>query len=397
MGAGIPKELLGDISAIERIEAVPLILEMVKQATGMRFAAIARVTDEHWLACAVDDSIDFGLLPGGQLDLETTICHEIRQLKKPVIFKHASEHPVYSSHHTPRIYQLESYVSIPIVTADGHFFGTLCAIDSLPAHFDDETVLKTMGLYAKLIATSLDLHKDLLSSEGALADATETARLREQFIAVLGHDLRTPLSAVRMGADLLERKITDSSSLSMLGMIRQSVLRMANLIEDVLDFARGKLGGGIPVQRSMVADLHDQLAEVIGEIRSVHPHARIVESLDISAATYCDPRRLAQLLSNLIGNAVVHGAKNEPIQVRISGTTEQLRLSVRNKGPVIAPDMFPFLFQPFRRSEVGQREEGLGLGLYISNEICMAHGGNLQVTSEMDYGTEFIATIPARA
>lgn len=396
MHAGIPRDIWGDITAIEKIDAVPLVLEMVKQATGMRFAAIARVTDEHWVACAVDDSIDFGLLPGGQLELETTICHEIRQLQKPVIFKHASEHPVYSLHHTPRIYQLESYVSIPIITADGHFFGTLCAIDPLPAHFDEETVLKTMGLYAKLIATSLDLHKGLLSSEGALADATETGRLREQFIAVLGHDLRTPLSAVRMGADLLENRLTDSGSLNMVTMIRHSALRMANLIEDVLDFARAKLGGGIPVQRAMVADLQAQLAAVISEIRSVHPQAQIVESLDIHAAIYCDPKRLAQLLSNLVGNAVVHGAKDEPVQVRISGTAERLRVSVRNQGPAIAPEMFRFLFQPFRRSEVGQREEGLGLGLYISNEICAAHGGTLEVTSELGYGTEFVATIPAR-
>lgn len=396
MSASIPQDFSSDISAIAKIDAVPLILEMVKQATGMRFAAIARVTDKHWVACAVDDSIDFGLAPGGQLDLETTICHEIRQLKKPVIFKHASEHPVYSLHHTPRIYQLESYVSIPIVTADGDFFGTLCAIDPLPANFDEVTVLKTMSLYAQLIAMSLDLHKGLLSSEHALADATETGRLREQFIAVLGHDLRTPLSAVRMSTDLLETRVTDSRSLNMVRVIRQSAQRMANLIEDVLDFARGKLGGGIPVQLSLVDDLQEQLAGVIRELRSANPHAMIIESLDVSRPIYCDPRRLAQLLSNLVGNAIVHGAKDEPIQVRVSATTENLMLSVHNLGAVIAPEMFPFLFRPFRRSEVGQREEGLGLGLYISNEICVAHGGGLQVTSESAYGTEFVATIPSR-
>ena len=389
-----PTGIVSDINVISRIEAVPLILEMVKQATGMRFAAIARVTDSHWVACAVDDSIDFGLVPGGQLDLETTICHEIRQQREPVIFKHASRHPVYSLHHTPRIYQLESYVSIPIVTADGDFFGTLCAIDSLPGHFDEETVLKTMGLYAQLIAMNLDLHRGMFITEGALADANEAGRLREQFVAVLGHDLRTPLNAVSMGTDLLERRITDSRSLNIVRAIRQSTLRMGNLIEDVLDFARGKLGGGIPVDRSLVDDLQDHLAAVVLELRLAHPGAVIIDSMDVPTAVFCDPRRLAQSLSNLLGNAITHGAKNEPIQVRASSTAEQLTLSVHNMGPVIAPAMLPFLFRPFKRSEAGQREEGLGLGLYIASEIFTSHGGTLQVTSTFAEGTTFVATIP---
>lgn len=192
------------IAAVQKIESVPLILEMVKQATGMRFAAVARVTDKHWVTCAVDDSIDFGLIPGSHLELETTICHEIRQNRKPVIFTHASNHPIFSVHHTPRLYGLESYVSMPIVTADGQFFGTLCAIDPTPACFHESTVLKTMGLYAQLIGMNLDLHKELLTSEQALEEATEAGLMREQFVAVLGHDLRTP-SQQRTSNDAVEK------------------------------------------------------------------------------------------------------------------------------------------------------------------------------------------------
>jgi len=103
-GASYPSDLSLDISTIAKIEAVPLILNMVKHITGMRFAAIARVTETKWVACAVDDSIDFGLLPGGELVLETTICHEIRQHRQPVLFKYASDHPVYSTPHTPQTY-----------------------------------------------------------------------------------------------------------------------------------------------------------------------------------------------------------------------------------------------------------------------------------------------------
>lgn len=248
-----------DIDAIRSIDAVPVILSMVKHLTGMRFAAVARVTESNWVACAVDDSIDFGLKPGGELVLESTICHEIRQHKQPVIFGHASAHPVFSLHHTPKTYGLESYISIPIVKANGDFFGTLCAIDSVPANIDEPAITKTLTLFAQLIAMNLDTQRHLEATRIELNNANELGRLREQFIAVLGHDLRTPLSAVRMSADLLESKTEDKRSLNLIAAIRNSSVRMGVLIENILDFARGRLGGGIPVQRKLVDDLQHTL------------------------------------------------------------------------------------------------------------------------------------------
>ncbi|MEG5265578.1 GAF domain-containing sensor histidine kinase [Pseudomonas sp. JDS28PS106] len=387
-------EFSAAIAAVQEIESVPLILEMVKQATGMRFAAVARVTDKHWVTCAVDDSIDFGLIPGSQLELETTICHEIRQNRKPVIFTHASNHPLFSTHHTPKLYGLESYVSIPIVTADGQFFGTLCAIDPTPASFDESTVLKTLGLYAQLIAMNLDLHKGLLTSEQALADAAETGVLREQFVAVLGHDLRTPLSAVRLSAELLETRVDEPRSLKLIRAVRQSAIRMGVLIEDVLDFARGELGGGIPVRPVVTDTLQEQFEAVLMELRVVYPRAVILEKLSIPSGLYCDPSRLGQLLSNLVGNAITHGTKGAPVGVRVYTVGQNLVLSVHNSGVPIHKDVLPSLFHPFRRPETGSREDGLGLGLYIANEICAGHRGTLEVTSNDSQGTEFVATLP---
>lgn len=389
-------ELSRDISSVAKIEAVPIILSMVKHVTGMRFAAIARVTDQHWVACAVDDSIDFGLQPGGELVLESTICHEIRQHRQPVLFTNAREHPVYSEHHTPKTYQLESYVSIPIVTANGDFFGTLCAIDTVPAGFDEIAVKKTLELFAQLIAMNLDLQANLEKTENALVEASETGRLREQFIAVLGHDLRTPLSAVRMSAELLETTVTDQRGLGLVRAIRQSAMRMGNLIEDVLDFARGKLGGGLPIKPRIVDDLDTQLSLVIEETKLSHPHSRINEYLDIPQGMHCDPIRIGQLLSNLLNNAVTHGLKGAPVQVQISTVDDQLILAVTNQGAPISPTLIPLLFQPFSRSEAGQRGEGLGLGLYIASQICIAHNGTLEVASNAEEGIRFVASIPSR-
>ena len=385
-----------DLEAIGSIDAVPVILSMVKHITGMRFAAVARVTESKWIACAVDDSIDFGLLPGGELVLESTICHEIRQHHQPVIFGHASQHPLFSTHHTPKTYSLESYISIPIIKADGEFFGTLCAIDSVPANLDDPAIEKTLTLFAQLIAMSLDTQGHLHATKTALADANEMGRLREQFIAVLGHDLRTPLSAIRMSADLLDSKVEDKRSRTLLSAIRTSSVRMGVLIENILDFARGRLGSGIPVQRKLVDDLQQTLRQTLEEIQVAYPQAKFIDSLEVPAGVYCDPLRISQLLSNLLGNAVTHGSIAEPIVLKAFAEGDEIVISLTNQGTPIPPALMPLLFEPFSRSEAGQRHEGLGLGLYIAGQIANAHNGTLSVTSDRETGTCFVARFPAR-
>jgi signal transduction histidine kinase len=385
-----------DIEAVRSIEAVPVILSMVRHLTGMRFAAVARVTEQNWVACAVDDAIDFGLKPGGELVLESTICHEIRQHRQPVIFGHASSHPVFSIHHTPRTYGLESYISIPIIKANGEFFGTLCAIDSVPANLDEPAIAKTLTLFAQLIAMSLDTQNHLEKTKAALVDANESGRLREQFIAVLGHDLRTPLSAIRMSADLLETKTEDKRSLNLISAIRNSSTRMGHLIENVLDFARGRLGSGIPIKRQLVDDLGRVLRLTVDEVQASHPRVSLEHALALPTGVYCDPLRLSQLLSNLLGNAVTHGSKEACISVRAYTEADEIVISVTNQGAPIPAELMPLLFQPFTRSEAGQRGEGLGLGLYIASQITAAHNGALIVTSTLESGTCFVARFPAR-
>ncbi|MBK3468044.1 GAF domain-containing sensor histidine kinase [Pseudomonas shahriarae] len=389
-------QFTSDIEAIRSIDAVPVILSMVKHITGMRFAAVARVTENNWVACAVDDSIDFGLKPGDELVLESTICHEIRQHQQPVIFGHASLHPIFSLHHTPRTYGLESYISIPIVKADGEFFGTLCAIDSVPAKLDEPAIAKTLTLFAQLIAMSLDTQTRLHAAKVELDTANELGRLREQFIAVLGHDLRTPLSAIRMSADLLETKVEDKRSLNFIAAIRNSSVRMGVLIENILDFARGRLGGGIPVQRKLVDDLQRTLRMTLEEVQVSHPQATFIHRLDVPTGVYCDALRISQLLSNLLGNAVTHGSISEPIVLNAWAENDEFVISLTNQGTPIAPHLIPLLFEPFSRSEAGQRCEGLGLGLYIASQIATAHNGSLSVTSDSESGTCFVARFPAQ-
>jgi GAF domain-containing protein len=111
-----------DVAIIGRIGAVPSMLRVICKNTGLGFAAVARVTDGTWTACAVQDDIQFGLLPGGQLDVHTTLCSEARAMRRPVVIDHASLDPVYREHHTPRIYNIESYISVPIVLSERRLF-----------------------------------------------------------------------------------------------------------------------------------------------------------------------------------------------------------------------------------------------------------------------------------
>jgi GAF domain-containing protein len=159
-----------DIDAVRRIAAVPTILDVVCRATGMGFAAVARVTDERWVACQVLDNVHFGLPPGGELKVETTLCHEVRQLRSVIVIDNAAEDPTYSAHHTPSIYGLQSYISVPIILPDGRFFGTLCAIDPKPAKLNNPQILGTFALFAELIAHHLDADQKLHNAQASLFD-----------------------------------------------------------------------------------------------------------------------------------------------------------------------------------------------------------------------------------
>ncbi|TPG08393.1 GAF domain-containing protein [Rhodanobacter glycinis] len=395
---GISKHrpITADLEAIRRIGSVPTILQAVAHTTGMRFAAIARVTDTDWTVCAVHDLIDFGLKPGEELVLESTICNEIRQHHQPVVFGHASAHPQFAQHPTPKLYGFESYISIPIFLADGEFFGTLCALDPLPAKLDEPNVVATLQLFAKLIAAELDTQDRLEKSASALLDAQETAKLREQFIAVLGHDLRNPLMAIRVGAELLQLTALDPSSQRTIGHIQRSSLRMAELIKDILDFARGRLGGGIPAVFEQEDDLAEELRNVIAEVQQAHRDRAIDVSVAIGHPVACDVRRVAQLLANLLTNAVIHGAADQPVRIAARSDDETFELVVSNGGHAIPAGKIARLFQPFSRDADQSAQPGLGLGLYIAAEIARAHRGTLQVTSSTDAGTHFVFRMPVR-
>ena len=346
----------------------------------------------------MQDDISFGLKPGGQLELRSTLCFESRAAREPVVFDHASQDPVYCGHHTPLQYKLESYISVPIVLSNGDYFGNLCAIDPRPAEVSNQRTLTMFTLFAELIALQLESELRHAAAESALSTERATAELREQFIAVLGHDLRNPLSAVGATGELLTRRTDQADLVSMGQRLRNSTRRMSRLIDDVLDFARGRLGGGIGVDPSGVTDLDAALEEVVAEVRGANPGRVVQADIAVHAPVHCDRGRLQQLLSNLLGNAVTYGAPDQPVVVAVAIDGDQLELRVSNRGEPIAAPNLTRVFEPYWRQTTasGRPAGGLGLGLYICSRIVDAHHGTLSVTSSAEHGTTFVARLPVQ-
>lgn len=381
--------VLHDVAAIQAIGAVPTILETVAAITGLGFVCIARVTRDSWTTCAVLDKLNFGLKAGDGLDVTTTLCDEVRDSGRAIIIDCVSSDGTYRDHHTPRIYGFESYISIPIFRQNGEYFGTLCGLDPKPMTLSTPAITSSMTLFAQLISLQMDADAQLEDTRGLLADERETAELREQFIAVLGHDLRTPLGSILMAVEVGKRKEPDSAMRSLLDHIGRSAHRISALVDDVVDFTRGRMGGGIALELRREDNLHLAFAQVIEELRGVHPERRIVARLEPIATLLCDRGRMAQMLSNLLNNALVHGDPARPVEVAASEENGVFQLTVTNAGPRIPDEIKRQLFKPFWRGSVKVSREGLGLGLFIVSEIARSHGGSIEVLTS-DTTTAFI-------
>lgn len=360
----------------------------------MGFAAVARVTESRWICCAVRDEIQFGLKPGDELKLETTICNEIRRDQEAVVIEEVAKDQFYNDHHTPAMYGFQSYISVPIVRTNGTFFGTLCAIDPRPARVNTPETIGMFKLFAELIATQFDASEQLASRDADLLGERAASELREQFIAVLGHDLRNPLASIDAGARMLLRKGKwNDDAMEILNLMQGSVLRMSGLISNVLDFARGRLGGGIVIERNSGEPLEPVLRQVVGELHASWPERAIETNFDLADPVDCDRGRIAQLFSNLLANALSYGAHDQPIRIVARTEINLFEMSISNAGDPISPAALQRMFQPFARGAVKPNQQGLGLGLYIASEIAGAHGGTLTVTST-DAETSFTFKMP---
>lgn len=226
-----------------------------------------------------------------------------------------------------------------------------------------------------------NLRNAVANAENRLKSEQELAILREQFIAVLGHDLRNPLSAIKTGSALLNRSPLSERYQYIVGTIAKSTLRMEELITNVMDFARVRLGGGILLDLNAVM-LEPFITHIVNELTISFPERKVITHFDAEQPVYCDVNRLSQLISNLLANALTHGAADDPIKIMVQIKVDVLEIEVINGGHAIPADVLTTLFEPFTREGNSPSQHGLGLGLYIASQIALAHGGILTASSD---------------
>lgn len=244
------------------------------------------------------------------------------------------------------------------------------------------------------------------SIDAALTEAVSryteaVAHARDTLIGVLGHDLRNPLGSITMSAQYLLRTeglqpAQTKAAFRVLG----SAERMRRMVEDLLDYTRTRLGKGLPVRRAPV-HLGPVLRQAVEELEALHPGRSLALRCSGELEGSFDGARLAQMLSNLVSNAIQHGDAASPVDIAVDGAHDTLSITVRNQGPPIPPALHAQIFRPLLRNAVPRdphqaASSGLGLGLFIAREIARAHGGQIRLDSSDEAGTSFSVSLPRR-
>jgi signal transduction histidine kinase len=261
--------------------------------------------------------------------------------------------------------------------------------------------LNELQLHARTLEHEIEERKDLESAlrealireKEAREEAERSVRYNEMFAGMLGHDLRNPLSGITTGANYIARLNASQKTTKAASRILSSAERMARMIDQLLDFTRIRVGGGLALT-PLRFDLEELLCKVKDELEAANPERSIIVDVDGNATGEWDHDRLLQVFSNLVGNALHHGHIDHPVRVRCHGRKpKHLTVLVHNVG-VVPPEVLPVLFEPFRGNTRYQRTRGLGLGLFITQQIVTAHGGTITVASDEATGTTFRLTLP---
>ncbi|WP_417885443.1 ATP-binding protein [Zunongwangia sp.] len=381
--AGLSTDLKKDVEDINMIPGIQKLLRVIRHSSKMGFVAIARVTEDRWVTCVSEDKLDFGLKPGDELDVETTICYEIREHNIPVIINDVANNFIFKKHCAPKLYGFKSYISYPIFKKNGEFFGTLCAIDSEPRSINVEEVRTMFELYTDLISFHLESIKELERTNSALNTANKTKELKEIFMSIVGKDLAKPVNTVRENTENLLGKEFSPQTKDQLRAIKSSSLKMQDLINNLQSYAKMNLENNLELDlQEDNLKLKYYLTEIIDSLSSLYNHKNVDYDISLTSLVNCDLYRISQLFHNVLDNAMKYGDPEENITIRVLCSSGNFIISVINSGRTIPEFMHKNIFKPYVKQNSKNNIKHLGLGLYVAHEIAKAHNGSMDFSSE---------------
>ncbi|WP_250463224.1 HAMP domain-containing sensor histidine kinase [Caballeronia sp. GAFFF2] len=374
-GEGPPKDPAFEAETDALAQLVDAIFRRMPQALA---AVVASPASGPWRAIAARGRQESSFAAGQSLEQPENAW--MRELGEPAIDPPPPENGAL------RLRQ-------PITLRDGSFFGNLCLVASRADSVADAGLRDAAGVFAELAALLIAQSRRSAEAEARLGNEAAAAEQRERFVAVLAHDLRTPLSTVRALGETLSIAPERANLPRIAKILLAAVARMASLIDGVLDLARARLGGGITMRWQSCPDLAERLSQVVEEVREARPGQQIDSQIRIARAIDCDPTRLQQLLGNLLDNALTHGARDRPVSIVAETSESELEIRVANEGAELDQETRERIFEPFWRPKGAKRPDGLGLGLFIVEHIATRHGGSIRVDSK-DGSTIFVFSMP---
>lgn len=405
-------ELYSDIEKIKQIPIVSTMLEVICRTTGMGFAAIARVTEERWIACSVRDEILFGMEAGGELQIETTICNDIRNVKKAVIIDHVNEDEFYSQHHTPALYGFQSYISVPIILKNGEFFGTICAIDPKPALLNNAKVIGMFNLFADLISFHLQSIDVLERSNATVQELnrqlTDSNDENRQYQYISNHNLQEPLRKIRVFSDMLVRSAENKSvekTKDLALKINHSAQKFSMMIRDLSEFS--ELNSEIIFE---TVDLNKIVADVCTQLNHALKAKQVLIKVENLPSIDAIPLQMEQLFYHLINNAIRFSKTDISLIIQINSVEPSedqinhlllkkqgqrfIEIRIQDNGIGIEKYQLEKIFDIFTWLPYEQIPDGSGIGLAYCRKIIRKHGGSITAQSEPGFGTTFCIILP---
>ncbi|WP_188954899.1 sensor histidine kinase [Filimonas zeae] len=407
------KKLLEDIQKIQSLEIIPSILDLVCRSTGMRFAAVARVTEKQWIACVVKDDIEFGLKAGGELQIETTICNDIRSTGEPVVIDHVREDERFKNHHTPRIYGFQSYISMPIILKDGTFFGTLCAIDPLPIPLSDMNAATMFALYADLISFHL-YSQEQRAQQNQLLESTrfqlqQSQNNLRQYSHISRHTLQEPLRKLQLFSGMLEQDMNlppNHKAVTIAGKINILAAEFSTMINDLTDFSDFEQ----KTDEFQLVDLDTVLKAVLNRLRFKIAAKEALVHRSTLTILPAIPQQISQLFYHVLDNALTFTNPLVPVEINVYGcdvTAEELaaythltdkdnyyKVCIEDNGIGFDRGHSSQIFDLFARLNTKEQYAGIGMGLSQARKIIEHHNGFIIVDSETGKGTRFCLVFP---